>query len=168
MTDLPAILFARELLLAYPEAKIILNTRDVEGWYESMSKTILTIMTWRFIGPAKTTYAFFRQACNILFNDDWSPQSVKSSFHLHYQHVRSLASERQLLEVNLGDGWIPICDFLDVAVPVGPYPVAYNSHEFLNFHKEIWWSSLMSSMFWWAGMIGLVCILLGFAFSFAR
>ena len=168
VTDLPAILFARDLLLAYPEAKIILNNRDVEGWYESMSKTILTIMSWRFVGPAKPTYDFFRKAFNILFNDDWSPPSIRSSYHQHYQHIRSLASERQLLETNLGDGWKPICDFLDVAMPTAPYPTAYNSHEFLDFHKEIWWSSLQSQAFRWAAMGGLGCLLLGSALSWTK
>lgn len=34
VSDLPAILFAEELIDAYPEAKIILTHRDFESWYE--------------------------------------------------------------------------------------------------------------------------------------
>lgn len=34
VTDFPAVLFARELIQAYPEAKVILTNRDVDSWYE--------------------------------------------------------------------------------------------------------------------------------------
>lgn len=41
ITDLPAAAFARELIAAYPEAKIILNTRvDLADWYSSFDATM--------------------------------------------------------------------------------------------------------------------------------
>lgn len=160
MTDLPAILFAEDLLLAYPEAKVILNHRDVDDWYISMSRTILTVLSWRFIGPAKPTYGFFRQACNIAFGNDWNPDAVKASYLMHYQQIRNLVPEDQLLEVSLGDGWKPMCAFLDVPVPSGSYPTAYNTHEFLAFHKKEWWSSLFVQVFYWVGGTGFAILLL--------
>lgn len=33
LCDWPAIAFAKELIEAYPEAKIILTTRDVDSWH---------------------------------------------------------------------------------------------------------------------------------------
>jgi hypothetical protein len=33
VSDLPAILFAEELIEAYPEAKVILTHREFESWY---------------------------------------------------------------------------------------------------------------------------------------
>lgn len=35
VTDAAASVFAREMIEAYPEAKVILNTRDLEKWHRS-------------------------------------------------------------------------------------------------------------------------------------
>jgi hypothetical protein len=32
VTDIPHLLFAEELMAAYPEAKIVLTTRNVDSW----------------------------------------------------------------------------------------------------------------------------------------
>jgi hypothetical protein len=32
--DVPAVCFAKELMQAYPEAKVILTNRDIESWHE--------------------------------------------------------------------------------------------------------------------------------------
>jgi hypothetical protein len=43
ISDLPGATFARELIAAYPEAKVILNTRsDMAAWYSSFESTIGT------------------------------------------------------------------------------------------------------------------------------
>jgi len=43
ISDLPGATFARELIAAYPEAKVILNTRsDMAAWYASFESTIGT------------------------------------------------------------------------------------------------------------------------------
>ena len=43
VSDLPAAAFARELIAAYPEAKVILNSRgDMEGWRRSFESTLGT------------------------------------------------------------------------------------------------------------------------------
>lgn len=37
VTDIPAVLFADELVDAYKDAKVVLTERDVEGWIKSVS-----------------------------------------------------------------------------------------------------------------------------------
>jgi hypothetical protein len=54
VTDIPCILFADELIAAYPNAKVVLNTRDPDKWLQSMGKTFYVIMSWKsmaFLGP---------------------------------------------------------------------------------------------------------------------
>ena len=41
--DWPACEFWRELTQAYPDAKVVLNVRDPEAWYDSMVETIWAI-----------------------------------------------------------------------------------------------------------------------------
>ena len=45
--DWPTSAFWRELVAALPEAKFILSSRSVESWYESISQTILAVLTAR-------------------------------------------------------------------------------------------------------------------------
>src|SRR5277367_1386999 len=40
-SDVPAIVFAKELIEAYPEAKVIIVERDVEAWYKSFKDTLI-------------------------------------------------------------------------------------------------------------------------------
>jgi hypothetical protein len=42
-TDFPALAFAPELMDAYPEAAIILTTRDEDAWLASMKSTLFTV-----------------------------------------------------------------------------------------------------------------------------
>lgn len=41
ITDLPAARIAPELIAAYPDAKVVLNTRDVDSWYRSFNETMV-------------------------------------------------------------------------------------------------------------------------------
>jgi hypothetical protein len=45
--DWPCVAFAKELIEAYPEAKIIITTRDVDSWHASTMKTV----HWRATEP---------------------------------------------------------------------------------------------------------------------
>lgn len=47
VSDIPCILFADELLEAYPDAKVILTTRDEDGWIKSMQNSFYSILSWR-------------------------------------------------------------------------------------------------------------------------
>ena len=50
VTDTAAYAFAEELVVAYPEAKVVLNYReDLDAWHESFMKTLIaTSMSWPF------------------------------------------------------------------------------------------------------------------------
>ena len=39
--DWPSAYYWRELIDAYPQAKVLLTTRDVESWYASIERTIM-------------------------------------------------------------------------------------------------------------------------------
>src|SRR5512134_1982263 len=41
-TDYPACTYWRELAAFYPEAKVVLTTRDPDSWFESVSETIFS------------------------------------------------------------------------------------------------------------------------------
>ena len=47
IADVPGICFVEELVEAYPDAKVMLQTRDVEAWIRSMDSTAGRIMRWK-------------------------------------------------------------------------------------------------------------------------
>lgn len=53
--DWPAVAFAKELIEAYPEAKVLMTTRDVDSWHASVMKTV----DWRANDPELKAVARF-------------------------------------------------------------------------------------------------------------
>jgi Sulfotransferase domain len=47
VTDAPCANLAEELLRAYPNAKVVLNTRDVDRWLASMETSYYDILAWK-------------------------------------------------------------------------------------------------------------------------
>ena len=47
IADVPGICFSEELINAYPDAKIVLNTRDVDAWLKSMRSTATPVLGWK-------------------------------------------------------------------------------------------------------------------------
>jgi hypothetical protein len=48
-SDIPAILFAEELIVAYPEAKVILTHRNFDTWYKYDQPVAVNISTVQLI-----------------------------------------------------------------------------------------------------------------------
>lgn len=61
VSDWPAVAFAEELIKTYPEAKIILTTRDVDSWHASTMKTV----HWRATEPELKLVARFDWAAGM-------------------------------------------------------------------------------------------------------
>lgn len=121
--DWPAIAFARELIEAYPEAKVVLTNRDVDSWHASTMKTVY----WRATEPelrwlshfdwaASMYYPMLRKFFDTFFEGDF-PNRGKDVFKRHYAEVRSLVPKENLLEYRITDGWGPLCEFLGEPVP---------------------------------------------------
>lgn len=119
--DVPCCFFAEELALAYPEAKIILNVRDVEKWYTSMSGTLFQIFRWpswhilRYTDPSfcgawcrhnEVIWDFF---CDGEYDEE---VKCKEGFERHNEYVRKVVPPERLLEYEIGQGWKPVTDFL--------------------------------------------------------
>jgi hypothetical protein len=135
VTDQPAILFAEELLAAYPDAKVVLVERDVEAWYRSISALFdvslaPTFLGLRFLDPywigriirvgvVSFGYAF-GQASNPTIAG--LKCRARQGYREYYANIRALVPPERLLEYRFGDGWEPLCTFLGKPVPKEPFP----------------------------------------------
>lgn len=121
--DWPAIAFAKELIEAYPEAKVVLTNRDVDSWHASTMKTVYWRVTdgelrWlsNFDWAASMYYPMLKKFFDSFFEGDF-PNRGKDVFRKHYEEVRNLVPKDRLLEYKVTDGWGPLCDFLGEPVP---------------------------------------------------
>ena len=120
--DYPTANYWRELAEFYPEAKVILSTRDAEGWFDSVQRTIFSPGN---LGRTNQPPLgeFFQGAVTRDFGDriDDREFMVDSFRRWEADVITSLPPERLLVH-RLGDGWEPLCAFLGVPVPTVPYP----------------------------------------------
>jgi len=121
-TDYPACTYWRELAEYYPNAKVVLTTRDADVWFESVSQTIFSKeMQGSLVGsPAETMMkgtifeAFGDKVGDRAFMTDW--------FERRNQDVIDSLSPERLLVFSPKEGWEPICSFLGVPIPKEPFP----------------------------------------------
>ncbi|KAK5137473.1 hypothetical protein LTR08_008451 [Meristemomyces frigidus] len=132
VSDMPAILFADELIAAYPDAKVILTHRNFDTWYRSALETCekrfahpltkgLIPVGYALMMHSRWTRPAFKRSWEILFDGDFM-NNARTGYDRHYDHVRSLVPPERLLEYNVKEGWAPLCEFLDVPHPKIDFP----------------------------------------------
>lgn len=164
MTDIPAACFSKELVTAYPSAKIILTTRPKDGWLKSMIRTIHALHISRLdrfmllFATHQTKSAshlldliishYFRGAIPIF---------GREVFQTHNDMVKeiSLALDRDFLEFEIGDGWRPLCEFLGKPLPDLDFPHVNDSDSFRAAFKLDLGSRIMIL----SGLIGCIAVL---------
>jgi hypothetical protein len=146
--DWPGGYFWRELMEAYPDAKVLLSVRDPEAWERSFRETIwsmghgeslhhLLSRARTLVDPAWQHYVAFVER---MF---WSPEGTFAGGHerpeqlieamaRHNEEVKRTVPAERLLVWEATEGWEPLCDFLGVEVPSEPLPHANDRETFLG------------------------------------
>lgn len=126
--DWPASAFWRDLVEHYPNAKVLLSVRDADRWYDSVMNTIYPSMTQ---GPPKQAeralHEFHDMLFRLIFETTFGGRiedqvHAKQVFRAHNQAVIDDIEKSRLLVYQAGDGWEPICHFLEVPVPDEDFP----------------------------------------------
>jgi len=126
--DWPAAAFWRELVERYPDAKVLLSLRDSDRWYDSVMNTIYPVMTQ---GLPKNTpeilHKFHEMLCALVLERTFEGRlgdrdHAKRVFEQHNQSVIDAIPASKLLVYQPGDGWEPICRFLEKPVPNEDFP----------------------------------------------
>lgn len=124
VVDWPTCSFYKELMAEYPDAKILLNVRDPEKWYDSMYETIWAIQPafpfW-FPGIVKEIHdeIIWNRNLQGAFNDR---QETIRLYKEWIEEVKKTVPAERLLVYDVKEGWKPLCDFLGVPVPKKPFP----------------------------------------------
>ncbi len=137
--DWPVCSFYEELMEAFPEAPVILTVRDPEPWYESLRSTIYELRRLTH-GPLPLRAAFrlaepfvpgvtgaVRLADRLVWEGTFDGRfgdrdHAIAVFERRNEAVRRRVPPERLLVFDVREGWAPLCDFLGVDVPDGPFP----------------------------------------------
>jgi len=134
--DWPAAAWWRELASHYPDARVILSLREPEKWYDSVMNTIYHAMRPEVGADAPEAMRVQLTMVRKLILErtfDGRLDDRKYAigvFERHNQAVIDAIPEGRLLVYRPGDGWKPLCAFLDRPVPDGEFPRLNDTAEF--------------------------------------
>ncbi len=121
-SDYPSASYWRELADYYPDAKVVLTTRDPDSWFDSVNETIFSP---RMMDSLKGSPVEVMMNGVIFdhFDGDITDRAFMTDWYVkrNQQVVDTLPPER-LLQFHPKMGWQPLCDFLGVEVPDVPFP----------------------------------------------
>lgn len=146
-----SVYFVAELIETYPDAQVILWQRDFDAWYQSYDTGVLqgfdfdspiAMFGRKYIAPFSAVYwhmtmwygiAGWLQAKDI----KGMRSNAKDRYQEHFETVRKMVKPGKLLEYHLGDGWKPICEFLDCPMPVEPFPHLNENNAIKKMGREM-------------------------------
>lgn len=128
--DWPSCTYWKQLADHYPEAKVVLSVRDESRWYDSVAETIYPAS---FIYPRVLLWLVppLRRFSEMVIASVWEGEfdgrfeDREHALRVYREHnakVKADVPPERLLVFEAKDGWEPLCRFLDVPVPDGPYP----------------------------------------------
>jgi len=139
VTDIPAYFFWQEILEAFPEAKIIFCQRETEDeWWNSFYRQLKSadsfiITFFKKFSPTAYRFRKFMEICSgtifgtfakysLFTRMKYNSQRLRIAYRQHNNFVLQNAPKDKLLIWKLGDGWKPICEFLELPIPNKPFP----------------------------------------------
>lgn len=152
--DFPVILFYKELIAKYPDAKIIHTTRDTESWYKSFNDTILwatapsfgrilkMMLRMPFSKPTRKLFKVLKyngKTINDTFGKEGktNKELVIKKYHDYNTDVMNFIPEERSLIYDVKTGWAPLCKFLNVPIPETDFPKSNSTQEFISNVKNI-------------------------------
>lgn len=135
--DWPGAAYWRALADHYPDAKVLLTTRDPRSWWRSISGTILRAITSDEPSPseirARRIEMNRRLIIEMLLKGKIDDEAhAVTCFEAHNRAVEEAVPEGRRLTYRLGEGWEPLCAWLGVPVPDEPFPRTNSTEEWIR------------------------------------
>ncbi|MBK7406513.1 MAG: sulfotransferase family protein [Phycisphaerales bacterium] len=127
--DFPSCTYYRELAAAYPDAKVILTSRDPGRWFDSVHATIMSPMLTKHIAGSPFGELNRRNIWRLFDERLDDREHMIACFERHVAEVRAAIPAERLLVYEVREGWGPLCRFLGVAEPGGPFPHVNTTEE---------------------------------------
>ncbi len=146
--DWPGSYYTKELADVYPEAKVLLSTRNGESWARSMCDTIWGLFyddilirhlsdARALVDPLWKAYidmmkAMWHESGLIPNGADTTPEAMAEAMQRYEEDIKQSIPAERLLVWSPADGWEPLADFLGVSVPDTPFPHLNDTDTFVE------------------------------------
>jgi hypothetical protein len=141
--DWPGAARWREICDAFPEAPVLLNVREFEGWYASVENTILAAKLAAQSGGLEPDAnrpppdpRLWGVIDALIWEGDFQGRFqdkawVRKMYDDRIAEIQTTISPDRLTIWNLGeDGWEPLAAMLGVPAPAEPFPRLHDTNEF--------------------------------------
>jgi hypothetical protein len=166
--DMPACLYYKELMKAFPDAKVVLTVREPDRWYASFMTLHRFVNRLRGLGRVIPKLGKMVRFTDALLEKTFAGSLDRDNcirvFNEHNETVQRSVPPDRLLVFRVTQGWGPLCAFLGHDIPEGiPFPHLNEGDRTLASVVERlfigpWvWRILLAT----AGLAFLVCWLLG-------
>ncbi len=152
--DFPGYPWYKQHMKQYPDAKVILTVRPFEKWYTSINSTIKNAgpktLPQKLMAMAKLAVsARFRKvikcvkfAKQTIFAEELQGKiedkaEAEKIFDKHIADVKAYVPAEKLLVWDVSDGWAPLCNFLNKAIPNDTFPHANKKENFKEMLGEL-------------------------------
>ena len=128
--DWPSAAYWRETAAHFPDAKVLLTVRDSAKWWESINSTIFEIL--RLVeSPDSVGTALIK---NQVFGGNIEDRDhVIATYEKNIADVQAAFGPERLLTYELGAGWGPLCEFLELPAPDQEFPRVNSTAEFQKY-----------------------------------
>jgi hypothetical protein len=141
--DWPACHYYRELMAAFPAAKVILTVRDSERWYDSVANTLYSLKTatdsylaGRGQAGPRPPVVYQNRIWDETFSGRFTDrQYAIEVFQRHNREVMDYVPPDRLLVYELEQGWQPLCDLLGVQPPDETFPHVNDTRAFRDYNR---------------------------------
>lgn len=161
--DWPSARYYDQLMDYYPGAKVLLSVRGGEEWAQSMRETVWGMFhghsVIHHLSEARTvvdplwqryvklmTHMNWEEGVGALAGDTSTIEGLIAAMDRWNDAVKATVPAERLLVWNPSEGWGPLCEFLEVAVPAEPLP---RLNDTVSFREGIIGGALDSVNEWW-------------------
>lgn len=133
--DIPCLQYWKQISAAFPEARIVLTVREPSAWYKSVSTTLMPLAAqidrWSFLLRLMCIVLYQSiyqvELLNILFRQlrqkELQQEATAIRFYQQWnEEVVAGVKPENLLIFDVRQGWDPLCKFLHLDTPEGPFP----------------------------------------------
>ncbi|KAF2086908.1 hypothetical protein K490DRAFT_57377 [Saccharata proteae CBS 121410] len=172
--DSPACWFAEEMMELYPDATVVVTTREREKWWKSIEPVIknstvpgLGWILWPVPGmrhweTMRWTYESGRYA-ELYYGRGLDGPGIHV-YDRHMEYLERVVPRDKLHYYSVKDGWEPLCAILGLPVPDVPFPHE-NDAEMVQkaFERNMKLAAVM-----WVGILGAVAVSVNAAIRLRR
>ena len=131
----PTITFLPQIMAQFPQAKIILTTREPDLWFESANATIFDGLELSAYHPDPIKRKQGNMTRRLILEHTFVNRYREKPFALevmrrHNEQVIKFVPPERLLIYQVHEGWEPLCAFVGKPIPPAPFPHANKRTEF--------------------------------------